>query len=236
MNKDDLATGFFEDSLTADQWREFEQLLQNDSEFAAEIAFQKAVKQQLTAEKRAALKSELRAIENNKKKVILLNWKWISAAALLIFGVFSWVLTQKNKPKQSLYAAYYQPFPNVVEPTVRGENTSSEKSVALGFYDAENYAAALPLFEKLYQENPEDYSYFYQGICHLELGNTNRAITLFENASYTQTIPWQNSTDWYLALGYLKIGKVKKAKKPLEQVIAANDFMAKQAKELAKKM
>jgi tetratricopeptide (TPR) repeat protein len=232
MNKEELRNLFFEENLSEIEAVTFTELLKTNAGFAEEVAFQKAVKKQLHMQKRAATKAELKAFESGRRKIIPLNWTWISAAAVLVLGVCTWIFLQKYEPNKSLYSTYYQPFPNVTAPTVRGENDISEKSKAMNLYDAENYAAALPLFEKLYQTDSADYSYFYQGICQLELGNMEKAIALFEKTNYKESKPWKNVTDWYLALAYLKAGEAKKAMLQLQKVIAENDFMAIQAKKL----
>lgn len=232
MNREELIHGYFEKTLTEGDRLIFNELRESDAGFAEEVAFQEAIKKQLHVQKRTDLKMDLRGFETEKKKVIPLRWKWFSVAAALIMGVCTWIFMQKGESKKDLYAAYYQPFPNVTAPNVRGNNDVSEKSAALDLYDNEDYATALPLFEKLYEKDSSDYSYFYQGICQLELENPVKAISLFENATYNESTPWQNVTDWYLALAYLKTGKKNKAQAKLKKVVEADNFMAKQAKEI----
>ena len=50
---------------------------------------------------------------------------------------------------EQLYAQYFEPYRNVVQPIVRGENKTDTKSKAFQAYETKNYEDALKYFNTL---------------------------------------------------------------------------------------
>ncbi|SOE21053.1 hypothetical protein SAMN06298216_1525 [Spirosomataceae bacterium TFI 002] len=213
MDKQDLIDNYFEGNLSKEDELELNQMLELDAEFAEEFVFQKEVRKAIHLRERVALKDELKTYH---KPVKVFSFKtWFAAAAVLILGAFLWVYLSSNNLSEELYTAYYQPFPNVVSPVVRG-NTST--SSAFEAYENEDYIKAEVLFRNQYQKDQSDYSYFYWGVCLLENNKIDDAVAHFEKANYSSEVPWKENNDWYHALALIKNEKLKEAKAILEKL------------------
>lgn len=226
LKMNELIDKYFKGTLNADEQMLFENYLNEHADFKAEYEFQIQVRKAIHIKERADLKSMLQNIEakqaiSNLKVVKRSFWPFAAAAVLLMvagFGIYQYF--NNSVDSQKLYAANFQAFPNVIAPIVRGENYNSIQSDAFKAYDANDFEAAVMLFEKLEQKN---YVQFYRGICYLELQNPNKTIELFENKTFeNDPYPLETYRKWYLALAYLKIDNIDKAL-PLLKKLTTND-------------
>ena len=62
------------------------------------------------------------------------------------------------------------------------------------------------------------YAHYYSALSYFAGSNMSKAIAEFKSAGTGPDKFWQNKVRWYLALAYLKTGKVKEARSLLEQV------------------
>lgn len=97
-------------------------------------------------------------------------------------------------------------------------------SAAEKYFVAENFERALPLFEKLYQQEPSNISYVYRlGVCYLELfKDLDKAIAFLEEASAkSNEIGIKNNGYVWLDLGtaYRYAKNIEKAKECFEKFI-----------------
>ena len=161
MNSHDYIEKHFENRLTSDEEKEFERLLNTDSDFAEEYAFQKKLKQAIILNEREELKNRLKDFEPEVSKTKTSKFWYVAASIALLFGLGYYFV---NNSSSLIYDDYYRTYPNVIAPTVRGEAHSDLKSQAFYEYDAENYQKSQLLFSSLYDRDREDYALFYQAI------------------------------------------------------------------------
>lgn len=236
-NKDLLIERYFENSLSPKELKEFEKLMTIDAEFSTEVDFQKRLKTAIFHEERSNLKAHLQSLDNPTKTY---DFRWWYAAAGVVFLIgLSWFVHSiiDSQPSQ-LYAAYFEPYPNVVSPKVRGNATSEEdlKSKAFHLYDQAQYVEAALAFEKLYRNNEQDYAALYQAISLMASGKPNEAIPLLEQMEWTEEAVYVEVAYWYLALAYLDNQQVAKSRLLLEKVIQRNHHLANPAKQLLDKL
>jgi tetratricopeptide (TPR) repeat protein len=232
MDKHDFIDNYFEGNLSSQELLELNQMLGQDVSFAAEFAFQKEIRKSIHLQERAAIKNELKSYKKQGRTIRFRTL--LAAAAVLIFGAFTWIYINSTKSNTDLYTAYYQSFPNVVNPIVRGESVSSEAFLA---YEKEDFKSAEALFSAQFNKDHSDYSYFYWGVCLLQNNKTEKAINHFEKASYDSNENWADYSKWYLALAYIKTGKIDKAKPILEKLASKKGgFMYEKAAELLLKL
>jgi hypothetical protein len=126
MDKEQLIVLYFENKLSEEEQKMFYDFLKNDAAFASEVRFQENVKKAITLSNRNQLKQKLQSFENKKiaKKSYAL-W-YVAATFLLFFGGGFWFLNQ-NTDTAVLYDEYYQSYPNVIAPTVRGNEIQDIK-------------------------------------------------------------------------------------------------------------
>jgi hypothetical protein len=208
---EDLINKYFEKTLTERELVEFNQRLETEVEFKAEFEFQKSVQSAIRSKERAEIKNLVASFEKPKQQ----NgwWKYAAAAVVVIIG--GWVIFQQflSKPNPSeLYLSYYQTYPNVIAPNVRGESEETLKTKAFAAYDAGDFQTSAQLFGKLKEQVNEDYATFYAGISYLEINKPEKTIALFENKKFNgANAQLENYRQWYLALAYLKTNQKEKA-------------------------
>ena len=207
---EDLINKYFEKTLTENELVEFNEKLETDNEFKAEFEFQKSVQSAIRSNERAEIKNLVASFEKPNQK----NGWWKYAAAVVVI-IGSWVVFQQflSKPNPSeLYLSYYQTYPNVIAPNVRGESKETLKTKAFAAYDAGNFQTSAQLFGKLKEQISEDYATFYEGISYLETNKPEKTIALFENKKFDDNITaMEDYRKWYLALAYLKTNQKEKA-------------------------
>lgn len=234
MEHEELITGYFEDTLTAEQQRAFEQLLVTDAAFAREVEFQREVRQAIVLNERAQLKQLLRNHEQTKHNATpRLRW-WLGAAAavlLVVGGTWLWLRTSSAPV---LYAAYYQAYPNTVLPTVRGGASESTAQAAFRAYDRADYANAEKSFETLYRDTGEAYALLYRGVSLLELGRFADADSVL--AQYPAHQPLHGYACWYRALALLRLGERAQAHELLRELAQGTTPLGQTARELLSRL
>lgn len=234
MDKENLIEGYFEGTLSEQQQKEFAALLLEDEAFKNEFEFQKQLKAAIILEKRAATKKVFTHFEVDLKQrdKKLKKRRLLSATAALILMVSLTFLFNINKDEQDLYGTFFQPFPNIEKPTVRGESGDDLISKAFQAYDAEDYNTSATLFEEIYQNDPSDFSILYLGISYMELGNFKKAISVFESYQDTRTSQYGGYISWYVSLSYLKENQTTKAKELLKILSESDHPMQQKSEEL----
>ncbi|UPQ80786.1 tetratricopeptide repeat protein [Flavobacterium azooxidireducens] len=232
MENEELLNKYFEQRLSDEEKVVFESLLQNDSEFAKEVAYQKNVKKAITLNERETLKQTLQSFESNKNQPKKTYQFWsIAAVFLLFFGGLAWFQFMQDSPEK-LYKEYYQSYPNVVAPAVRGDNDRNIKSDAFYEYDSGNYQKSLELFSKIYADEEVDYALFYQAMSLIELKRYPEAIALFETFETSDQNAFSPFVKWYKALSYLKTNEKEKAIQLLKELSEKENPQQQMAKNL----
>ena len=208
MDKETLINQYFEKTLSAEEQIQFDSLLESDVEFAEQVSFQLKVKKAITLNEREDLKKKLNSFEPKKAKVK--SYKiWYAAASLFLIGGLGFYFSQNSNT--AIYEEFYQSYPNVVAPTVRGEQKEDIKSEAFYQYDSGNYKKSLELFSTIYEAEQDDYALFYKALSQMELHKTNDAIGSFMQFDLNKNNAFTPFVKWYLALAYLKENQKKKA-------------------------
>jgi hypothetical protein len=204
--------------------------LKDDEDFNSQIKFEKSVQEALKKNERVELKSFLKGIEIPKENK---SFRWIAIAAsfvgIVLISTFS-IYYFSEKSSSNLYATNFQPYPNVVAPVVRGQNINTPITDAFQAYEKEDYKLSAKLFEDI----PEDYALLYGGISNLEINQNQKAIIQLNKLSL-QKGKYQEISEWYLALAYLKNNETKNAKEVLNS-IGQNQQFYEQATELLRNL
>jgi len=235
MNKEELIAHYFNGQISKEDFLQLKTLLEEDSEFKKDFYAQLEVKQTIAQEKNAPLKERFNQLD--QKTAPKTKWYLYAAAITILIAIGSFFYnTQPDY--QDLYAKNFEAYPNVIAPTVRGNETPKEDKIALAFnyYDNKNYNKAAELFKSLYKETNEDYAFFYQSVSLMAGGETSKAITALEQHNWNEPENYQTITQWYIGLGYLKLGNKEKAILHLKKVTVSGKPLAKQAKEILQKL
>ena len=241
MNREELIQAYWKNKLDKEGKVEFDHLFETDPEFRKEVEFHQDMNAAFSAMDRERVKRKLQEFEtqiNAEQQQKKYKW-WLAAACILVIvGVSLTTFFGGSETPNQLYADYFEPYPNVIVPTVRNAETSEEANVAAAFnyYDNRQYADAATAFYKLYQADSKDYAFFYHSVSLMAVGNTQKAITTLESHRWNEPENYQTMTHWYLGLGYLKLQDKEKAITHLEKVANSSKPLAKQAKEIIQKL
>src|SRR5690606_16960572 len=111
---------------------------------------------------------------------------------------------------EKLYAANFEPYPNIVAPTVRNSDTAqSNIEKAFRYYDDGEYAKAAAAFKIWYDLDTTGDANFYYAISLMADQQVENAIEALEDPDWEIPERYRVQTNWYLALGYLKTNNRK---------------------------
>ncbi|MBM6500527.1 tetratricopeptide repeat protein [Flavobacterium macrobrachii] len=230
MDHEELIEKYFANSLNNDEQSMFDQLMQTNQTFREEVVYEEEVQKAIRLNERQALKKKLQSFETKKTKRNYTVW-YVAASFAIMLGIGFWTFSN-HVDTNAVYEEYYQSYPNVVAPTVRGENSTDIKSEAFYSYDSGDYAKALTLFSKLYDTEKEDYSLFYKSLSLMELKRYEEALTSFEQFDLQKNNGFTPYVKWYKALTLVKLKQEEKALVLLQELANSTNPMQKMAKEL----
>jgi hypothetical protein len=238
---EELIDKYFEKTLSSEEEKIFEERLKSSSEFKTEVAFQEALRDAIHAKERKNLKGMLQGFDNKQNakplQIDSQKTKWYyavaAAAVAMVVGLYFYNVSPKNQ-NASLFDTYYETYPNVVAPNVRGENAAELRNRALLAYDAENYKEAIELFKKV---EGEEYATFYEALSKLALGDAKETIEILKNESFQNSpYPLETYRKWYLALAYLKLNDLEACKTELKTISDTENPQRQKALELLEKL
>ena len=172
----------------------------------------------------------------NQKGSFSINWYRIAAVftgVVLFASVMYQYFNVTNNKK--LFADAYSMLPPSESNTRSVETDSAadtEVSEAMTLYGKHEFPKAIELFEQRLKEFPKDNeSYLYSGICYLELKDLTKAEENFKKARINSESFYPEAT-WYLALCYVRGGKMDQAKTLLQELTDSQNDYSLKAKEL----
>ncbi|PZO30217.1 MAG: hypothetical protein DCF13_03975 [Flavobacteriaceae bacterium] len=230
MDHEELIEKYFAKSLNNDEKSMFDQLMQTNYTFREQVVYEEQVQKAITLNERQVLKEKLQSFETKKTKRNYTVW-YAAASFAVMLGIGFWTFSN-DVDTNAVYEEYYQSYPNVVAPTVRGENSTDIKSEAFYSYDSGDYTKALTLFSKLHDTEKEDYSLFYKSLSLMELKRYDEALTSFEQFDLQKNNGFTPYIKWYKALTLVKLKQEEKALVLLQELANSTNPMQKMAKEL----
>lgn len=232
MNRELLLEKYFENSLSAEEKIEFDRLLAADEDFAKAFAFERDVKKAFTLNERAKLKQKLKSFDEVKTVKISTSKWYYAVACLIVIAGFSVWLSLKQASNEELFQTYYQTYPNVVAPTVRGTQLEDIKTKAFEAYDNGEYQLAAKLFDEIYTKDQSDFALLYQSLSLMEMKEYDAAKQNFKKFDYTKSNQFSNYFKWYLALAELQTNDKENAINRLKELISVVNPMQEMAKKL----
>lgn len=212
MNTDQHIQDYLHNRMKADERQVFEERLKNDKDFLKNFDEQKAIFKAFKISEAIRLKAKLAAHEkhiSSKKRFIS---KPIIYAIAATFIVLLGSSIYFNFFKQDLYNKYFETFPNVYQPIVRGDSDKSLK--AFMYYENNKYTEAQHEFQFILKNEENANIRFYLGLSYLNNNQFKEAISEFEKLNDTN-FAFSAETLWYNALAEIKLENKLKAKKLL---------------------
>lgn len=156
--------------------------------------------------------------KKTKKTGYVSLWFKVAAAitTLLLATLSVYLLTSNSNQYEAIYETYYRPFP--IASTTRGEQTPSP---IINLYEQEKYAEVVRYLESnSFVADDGGLAPTMLGVSYLNTSRPDKAIEVFANDQYFTEAPYEDYSQWYLSLAYLKTEQIEKAKSVLRQVIA----------------
>lgn len=237
MNKEDLLQKYFKNTLSQKEEDYLKSLLETDADFKATYEEYNNFNLAFKSHEADTLKSFLKSLDG-ADKIRRLKWykntKFIYlAAAVLVLALCIPFLVKPDI--NDLYNDYYQVYPNVEQPIVRGDE-ETEINSAFKAYEANNYSLAIDAFQNLLEkDNNPNYRFYYA----MSLLNNDQSDLALKELSLLKGIDfdYQNEVIWYTALIHLKNSETKKAIAKLEELEnSESSFKSKERKVLLQKL
>ncbi len=236
---------YLRDEMSDQERRTFEEQLSTDDALTEELALHRDAMEGIRLDGSQELKKRLQAVEAelanpdsvvvDKKETnrrFLVTWIAI-AASLLTVLLLGYLFVPTTSSPEELYVAYYQPFPNLINPAQRSTEVN-EKTVleqAMRAYDEQRYDQAITLFEQGDALATPGYT-FYTGASYLGTGQPERAIPLLERVVQDRTGLFYEPGLWYLALAHLKTDDPEAARPYLQTLTEQEGDYTEEAQKL----
>ncbi|WP_420572847.1 hypothetical protein [Kordia sp.] len=224
MENEELIQKYILGTLNKTEQKQFDSLLETDPEFVKAVAEFENVHAAITSHEKDVLKSQLQTLEatQNDSETIekpSRSYKRFIVAAILIlfFGLIGNYIIQQANANETLYATYFEPYPNALQPITRGESIETTLSPALRAYENGNFERAIAEFDVVLadQKKPNVDVLFYKAMSLLNLGKEKEAIAILRTIKQSKT-RFTPQIYWYGTLIHIKFDENGKALKALE--------------------
>lgn len=160
------------------------------------------------------------------------SWPYLKVAASIVFiflTIFAiYKVTDSSKTRQELFAAYYEPYPDLISVRISDESDQAWEK-ALKSYQAGDYNEAIKQFDtSVVPTEYEDDVAFYKAMAFLALNQSEEAISLLKTLKEGK---YHQQVRWYLALGYIQKDEPVEARDLLKE-IGPDDFNWSEAQHL----
>lgn len=243
----DLIEKYLEGNLTGQDFQEFKQRLEEDSEFRESLEEMETIVSGIRYTGRRKIQHELDQLEanlprlrqENETKVVAMRRTrtWAAAASVFLVAVTAfWFFNKSQIGDEQLFISYYQPYPNVESPTTRGETGLSLREQAYAAYDLEQYDEAADFFDDIDENEKKEIDKFYQALSYLSSQDPVMAEKMLTGYVKSGDEIMQGKARWYLALTKLQLGKTKESEEILKAIVTDETFNFKKADRLLKEL
>ena len=211
---------------------EEQKALFNDADLKDELQFKKDLQSALGNESRQLMKDKLIQLDQKIVARQSMNKFFIIIGILLFIVIGSlviWNNTQSNstefntKTAEEVFAANFEPYPNIIAPIVKGDNEVTEREKAFQLYEQGDYETALPLLNELAFEKEDTIALFYHANILLTQNKTTEAISQLKTVTQFNQSAFSQPAEWYLALAFVKNNQIDEAKKLVNNNIVSNE-------------
>lgn len=235
----ELIEKYFDEGLSEYEAASFERRLKTDDGFRTLVEQEKYIIGAIRIQGLSDELAQLKRIEATLKDPSVntpqsSNRRWyLLAAAVISLVIIARFALMPAVTTEDLYEDHFRPYPNVFEPTVRGQGRTGDRTEAFKAYDKRDYAQAATLFRALLRDQQDPEALLLLGNCNLMIGNTDEAILNFSELA-KESAELSVQARWFLSLAYLKNDDTTHALPLLEALASTGGSYASKAKEILK--
>lgn len=207
---------YIHNRLNALEKKRFELALKNDETLRKSYKEHKAINKAFQLNEAERLKAKLKSYESAKPtstRTINPLFLAIAASILVVVGLTFYF----NYFQQNLYEQYFEPYPNVYQPVVRGDIQKNNN--AFVYYENQNYIKAQDAFKNLLEKENNPNVRFYYALSFLNANQSEQALVEFKKIQHID-FEFQGEVIWYSALAEIKLEEFDKAKTLLQSLKA----------------
>lgn len=229
MEQEELIQKYIQGTLSTAEQTQFDTLLKDDLDFAQKVTEHKNLHSAIKATEKDDLKTHLEQLEatqnesDTSKKPFNKNIRLaIAVVLLLFFGLIGNYIIQQANMNETLYATYFEPYPNALAPVTRGQDAPRDLLVdAMRFYEDRNYEKAAKLLDRALatMDILTTEILFYKAMCLVNLKKEKEALGILRQIKHKKT-RYTSQIYWYGALIHIKFDENEKALKALEYMDA----------------
>ena len=223
----------------------FEKELQDNSNLRAEVDLRKKTDLVLRNQNIITLRNKLSDIEMRRRetgipvKASLLPVYLRFAAGVAVLAVIGVAFLYKgtNTGSDEIVSKYYKTYEPPASQRSGQIAENADFSLALEFYNTNDYANAAILFSKVVQSNPKDMqSVLMTGVSNFEDKKYPEAKKSFTTVIDDNNNLFIETAEWYLALCYVKTNEKEKAISLLQSITKEDGIYSKDAGKILRKL
>ncbi len=232
-DKDMLIQKYLEGDISSEEYELIEEMKRRDEAFAKELTDYQKILTGMQGLSMDRFKQELQNWEKaHQAKQGTLDSQQLSFSfrkyyriagiiLLLLIGSLAILIIQKpSRPTpEELYKEYYEPYEDlIIDHEKDVADTQQQLYLGMDAYKQEKYDQAMMYLQNYVQQYPDELSpYLYLGIAYMEVEDMSQAIQKFQKLTTSPELGQQ--AQWYMALAYLKEGKIEKSIEILKNIV-----------------
>lgn len=224
----ELFDNYMNGNLSDDEISVFKDRLNSDSKLKKEFDEYRLIIAGIVEQGANELKEKLKVREefHQRSHTNIKMYYKIAAAILLLLAASFLILKWSYSPDpQSLYLAYYEPYPNIVDPLDRTGN--SEAFSAYQLYELGKYNESIEKLSAIPDNIIKPSSLFYLGQAYMANSELEKALDCLQKIEDDSN--YYQIAQWHIALIFLKLNDIEQVEKQLETIIEQKGDYQKQA-------
>jgi tetratricopeptide (TPR) repeat protein len=228
-----------------DERKWFEKELSGNKNLRSEVNLRKKTDLVLKGQNVITLRNKLSEIEKKRReadiiakktnKPVYARYAAVVAAVAVIGSLL--LFTGKNTGNEDVINRFYKSYEPPASQRSGQAVENADFTLALEFYNTNDYANAALFFSKVVESNPKDMqSVLLNGVSNFEDQKYPEAKISFTTVIDDNNNLFIETARWYLALCYIKTNETDKAISQLQSITDENGIYSKDAKKILRKL
>ena len=197
----------------------------DNNDVEEDFQFLTEMKNPLSVENKKLLKSQLKSFEKSSNPIVvqqrsnegkIFNLRpWIALVATLLVLIVS-VFVLRNNRSANHFNEYFEPYPSIVNPIVKGSQESGTKlDQVMESYQNDNYQFVIDEMASITPSN--DTLSFYYANALMSMHRSEEALSIFIDLQKIEN-RFSKEAGWYEALSQLKLDRIQEVKIKLDGI------------------